>query len=67
MLTSKVWKDDSKFLQNTEVEFNHKAATQGATSCHTGSTSEGLVQGFYLAASGEVKPATFRTEGTEHH
>src|SRR6218665_992736 len=30
-------------------------------------TSEGLAQGPYVADRGEVEPATFRTEDTEHH
>ena len=30
-------------------------------------TSEGLAQGPYVAARGGIEPATFRTEGTDHH
>ena len=30
-------------------------------------TSEGLAQGPYVAATVGFEPATFRTEGTEHH
>ena len=30
-------------------------------------SGEGLAQGPYVAARGGVEPATFRTEGTEHH
>ena len=32
-----------------------------------GITNEGLAQGSYVAARGEVESATFRTEGTDNH
>jgi len=41
----------------TGVKFSHKAATQGATSCHT-TTSEGLAQGPYVADRVGFDPVT---------
>ena len=61
----KVWTVGSKAI--TGVEFSRKATTQGATSRHKASMSEGLAQGPCVAARVGCEPATFRTEGTEHH
>ena len=49
MFTSKVWTDAKQVI--TEVEFNRKVATQGATSGYTGNyMSEGLAHGSYVVA-----------------
>src|SRR6218665_3057988 len=64
MFTSKVLTDDSRLLDESKL-----AARQPRRAPHDviqTITSEGLAQGPYVAASG-FEPATFRTEGTEHH
>ena len=49
------------------VEFNRKAATQGAALRHKATTSEGLAQGPSMAVKVGFESETFRTEGTEHY
>ena len=49
------------------VEFNCKAATQGAHHIIQAITSEGLAQRAYVAARVGFEPATFCSEGIEHH
>src|SRR6218665_2942606 len=51
----------------TGVEFNCKAATQGAHHIIQATKSEGLAQGPYVAARVGFEPATFCSEGIEHH
>ena len=65
MLTSKVWTDESKLLQESNL-----AARQPHGAPHhiiQATINEKLAQGPYVAARGGVELATFRTEGTEHH
>jgi len=65
MFTSKLWTDDSKLLQESNL-----TARQSRRAPHHAiqvTTSEELAQGPYVAARVEFKSATFRTEGTEHH
>ena len=64
MFTSKVWTDDSRLLQESNLAARQP---QGATSGTQAITSEGLAQGPYVAARGGVEPATFCTEGTDNH
>ena len=64
MFTSKIWTDDSRLLQ--ESNFAAKQP-QGATSVIHAITSEGLAQGPYVAARGDIEPATFLTKGTDNH
>jgi len=65
MFTGKVWKDDSKLL----IQKLNLAAMQPLRAPQLviqATTSERLAQGPYVAAKVWFKPATFRTEGTEH-
>ena len=65
MFTSKVWTDDSRLLQESNL-----AARQPRRAWHhaiQAIMSEGLAQGPYMAARVGVEPASFRTEGTAHH
>ena len=65
MSTSNVYEtDDSRLLQESNL-----AARQPRRAPHhviQATTSERLAHGSYVVASG-TEPATFRTEGTEHH
>ena len=49
----------------TGVEFNRKAATQGAHHVIQAITSEGLAQGPYVAVRVKFEPATLLMQGTE--
>ena len=62
MFTGKVWTDDSRLLEESNLAARQP---QGATSVIQAITSEGLAQGPYVAARGGVEPATFCTEN--HH
>ena len=65
MFTSEVRTNNSRLLQESNL-----AARQPRRAPHhviQAITSEELVQGPYVAARVEFEPATFRTEGTEHH
>ena len=63
MFTSKVWTDDSKLLQ----ESNLTARQPRRVPYHDihSPTSEGLAQGSYLAARMGFKPATLDAQGAE--
>ena len=63
MFTSKVWTDDSRLLQESNLATRQP---HGATSVIQAITGEGLAQGPYVAARGGVDPATFRTEGIDN-
>ena len=63
MFTSKVWTDDSRLLQESNLAARQP---QGATSDIQAITGEGLAQGPYVEARGGVEPMTFRTEGTDN-
>ena len=63
MFTSKVWTDDSRLLQESNLASRQPL---GATSIIQAITGEGLAQGPYVAARGGVEPTTFRTEGTDN-
>ena len=54
---------DSRLLQESNLAARQP---QGATSVIQAITGEGLAQSSYVAARGEVKPTTFRTEGTDN-
>jgi len=68
MFTGKVrplWTNASRLLQKSNL-----AARQPRSASHhviQSTTSEGLAQGPYVATRVGFEPATFRTEGTEHH
>ena len=63
MLTNKVWTDDSRPSQESNLAARQP---QGATSVIQAITGEGLAQAPYMAARGGVEPTTFRTEGTDN-
>ena len=63
MFTSKVWKHDSRLLQESNLAARQP---QGATSVIQAITGEGLAQGPYVAARGGVEPTTFHIEGTDN-
>jgi len=63
MFTSKVWTDDSRLLQESNLAARQQ---QGATSVIQAISGEGLAQGPYVVARGGVKPTTFCTEGTDN-
>jgi len=63
MLTSKVWTDRSRLLQESNLAARQP---QGATLVIQAITGGGLAQGPYVAARGRVEPTTFRTEGTDN-
>ena len=65
MFTSKIWTDDSRLLQESNL-----TSRQPRSAPHhviEAITSEGFAQGPYVAARAGFEPAIFRTEGTEHH
>ena len=65
MFTGKVGTDCSTLLQESNL-----ATRQPRRPPYHGiqaTTSEGLAQGPYVAARVGFEPATFHTEGTEHH
>ena len=59
MFTSKVWTDDSRLLQESNLAARQP---QGTISVIQAIAGEGLAQGPYMAARGGVEPTTFRTE-----
>ena len=61
MFSNKVWTDDSRLLQESNLA---AWQPQGANSVLQAITGEGLAQGPYVAARGGVEPTTFPTEGT---
>jgi len=63
MFTSKLWTDDSRLLQESNLATRQP---QGATSVIQAISGEGLAQGTYVAARGGVEQTTFRTEGTDN-
>ena len=63
MFTTKVWTDDSRLLQESNLAARQP---QGATSVIQEITGEGLAQGPYVADRGGVEPTTFRTKGTDN-
>ena len=63
MFTSKVWTDDSKLLQKSNLAARQP---QGAASAIQAITGEGLAQVPYVAARGGVELTTFRTEGIDN-
>ena len=65
MFTSKVWTDDGKLLQKSNL--TARQPRKVPLDVIQATTSEGPVQGHYMAARVGFKPATFLTEGTEHH
>ena len=65
MFTSKVWTDDNRLLQESNL-----IARQPRRAPHNliqATTSEELAQGPDLATRVEFEPATSRIEDTEHH
>ena len=63
VFASKVWTDDSRLLQESNLAARQP---QVATSVIQTITGEGLAQGPYVAARGGVESTTFRTEGTDN-
>src|SRR6218665_280998 len=63
MFTSKVWTDDSRLLQESNLAARQP---QGATSVIQAIRGEGLAQGPYVVARGGIEPTTFHTEGTDN-
>ena len=65
MFTSKVWTDDSRLLQESNLATRepHRAPHHVIQA----TASEGLGQGHYVAVRVGFKLAIFCTEGTEHH
>ena len=59
MFTSKVWTDDNRLLQESNLAARQP---QGATAVIQAITGEGLAQGPCVAARGGVEPTTFRTD-----
>ena len=65
MFTSKVRTYDNKLLQ--ELNLTARQPHWAPRHVIQAIMSEGLSQGPYVAAKVGFKPATFHTEGTEHH
>ena len=65
MLTSKVWTDDSRLLQ--ELNLTARQPRRAPHYVIQATTSEGLAQGLLMVGRVGFKPATFLTEGTKHH
>jgi len=63
MFTSKVWTDDSKLLQESNLTVRQPCRAPHHVIQAT--MSEGLAQGPYMVAKVGFEPATLQTQGTE--